>query len=160
MEQNTFLGGKIFVFIMFKTNFTRGNKIWGELPQKSPVATGLKCRLPNRISFDIFDRCFCKVETRACETPRICAKRLRGLAVPTLPGASRSFNPALHLTSDYIGTHRIKHAHDFYYNLNVSSGLVVCDRLNSVVCNNRLKLPVVTPHSGDCSTAADLTALQ
>jgi len=38
----------------------------------------LKCRLSNRISFDVFDRCFCKVETRACETLRICAKRLTG----------------------------------------------------------------------------------
>jgi len=55
----------------------------------------LKCRLPNRNSFDVFDRCFCKVETRACETLRSCAKRLGGLAVTTLPGASRSFNPAL-----------------------------------------------------------------
>jgi len=36
----------------------------------------LKCRLPNRISLDVFDRYFCKVETRACETLRSCAKRL------------------------------------------------------------------------------------
>ena len=59
------------------------------------MATGLKYRLPNRIGFDVFDRCFCKVETRACETLPICAKRLGGLATTTLPGASRSFNPAL-----------------------------------------------------------------
>jgi len=55
----------------------------------------LKCRLPNRIRFDVFDRCFCKVETRSCETLRSCAQRLGRLAVTTLPGASRSFNPAL-----------------------------------------------------------------
>jgi len=24
----------------------------------------LKCKLPNRMSFDVFDLCFCKVETR------------------------------------------------------------------------------------------------
>jgi len=47
------------------------------------------------VSFDVFDRFFCKLETRACETLRSCARRLRGLAVKTLPGASRSFNPAL-----------------------------------------------------------------
>jgi len=34
----------------------------------------LKCSLPNHISFDVFNRCFCKVETRACETQRNCAK--------------------------------------------------------------------------------------
>jgi len=51
--------------------------------------------LPNHISFDVFDRCFCKVETRAYETLHSCAKRLWGLALTTLPGASLSFNPAL-----------------------------------------------------------------
>ena len=55
----------------------------------------LKCKLPNRISFNVFDRCFCRVETKSCEKLRICAKRLGGLAVTILPGASRSFNPAL-----------------------------------------------------------------
>jgi len=55
----------------------------------------LKCRLPNRISFDVFDRCFWKVETRVCETIRSCAKRSGGLAVTTLPGVLHSFNPAL-----------------------------------------------------------------
>jgi len=52
----------------------------------------LKCRLPNRISFDVFNQCFFKVKTRAYETLRSCAMRLR---VTTLSGASRSFNPAL-----------------------------------------------------------------
>ena len=66
------------------------------------MATGLKCRLPNRISFGVFDRCFCKVETRACETLRSCAMRLRGLAVTTLPGASRSFNPALIVAQGHL----------------------------------------------------------
>ena len=47
------------------------------------------------IIFDVFDRYFCKVETRACETLRSCARRLRGLAVKAFPGASRSFNPGL-----------------------------------------------------------------
>ena len=55
----------------------------------------LKCRLPNHISFDIFDRCFCKVETRACETLRSSAQRLGGPAVTTLPGAWRSLNQVL-----------------------------------------------------------------
>jgi len=55
----------------------------------------LKCKLPNRISFNVFDRCFCKVETRACETQRSCANRLGGLTVTILLGASRSFNPGL-----------------------------------------------------------------
>jgi len=55
----------------------------------------LKCRPPNRINFDIFDRCFCKVETRACETLCSCTMRLRGLVVTTFPSTSRSFNSAL-----------------------------------------------------------------
>jgi len=56
----------------------------------------LKCRLPNPISLDVFERCFCSVETRVCETLLSSPKRLGGgLAVMTLPGASRSFNPAL-----------------------------------------------------------------
>ena len=41
----------------------------------------LKCRQPNRISFDVFHRCFCKVATRVCETLLSCIARL---------GASRS----------------------------------------------------------------------
>jgi len=55
----------------------------------------LKCRLPNRITVEVFDRCFCKVETRACETLHSCAKRLGGLEVTTFPRASRAFNTAL-----------------------------------------------------------------
>jgi len=74
---------------MFEQINHKGTAVRGH-PQLS-----LKCRLSNRISVDVFDRCFYKVETRACETPRSCAQRLRGLAVTTLPGASRSFNPAL-----------------------------------------------------------------
>ena len=64
----------------------------GTTIQHGHLQSSLKCRLPNRISFD---RCFCKVKTRACETLRSCAQRLGGLAVTTLPRASRSFNPAL-----------------------------------------------------------------
>jgi len=41
----------------------------------------LKCRLPNPISFDVFDRCFCKVATWVCETLFSCAERLGGLAL-------------------------------------------------------------------------------
>jgi len=55
-------------------------------PQLSLLS--LKCRLPNRFSFDVSDRCFCKVETRVCETLLSCVKRLGGLAVTTLLGAS------------------------------------------------------------------------
>jgi len=36
----------------------------------------LKCKLPNRIWFDVFDRCFLKGGTRECETLNNCAKRL------------------------------------------------------------------------------------
>jgi len=39
----------------------------------------LKCRLPNLISFDVFDRCFCKFDARACERLGSCAKRLGAL---------------------------------------------------------------------------------
>jgi len=49
----------------------------------------------NTSSFDIFDQCFCKVETRACESLRSFTKRLGGLVATTLPGTSRSRNPAL-----------------------------------------------------------------
>jgi len=47
-------------------------------PQLSP-----KCRQSNHISFDVFDRCCCKVETRAYEMPRSCGKRLGGFAITT-----------------------------------------------------------------------------
>jgi len=50
-----------------------------------------------QFSFDVLDRCFCKVETMACETLRSCTKRLVGVAVTTLPGELHSFNPALAL---------------------------------------------------------------
>jgi len=54
----------------------------------------LKCRLRNRISFDVFDRCFYKVEMRICETLFSYAKRLRGLAATNFLRALRLFNPA------------------------------------------------------------------
>jgi len=54
------------------------------------------------ISFDVFNRCFCKVETRVCVTLLSCAKRVGGLAVTTLPGASSSFNPVLHMAYGFI----------------------------------------------------------
>jgi len=53
----------------------------------------LMCRLSNRISFNVLDRCFCKVETRPCETLRSCAKRLRGPRSHDFARASHSFNP-------------------------------------------------------------------
>ena len=62
----------------------------------------LECRLPNRIGFDVFDRYFCKVETTVCETLLSCAKRLWGLAVTNLPGASCSFNPALTRSFNFL----------------------------------------------------------
>jgi len=37
----------------------------------------------------------------------------------------------LHEAPDYIGTHRIKNAHNYYCIIFVSSGLGMCDRLNS-----------------------------
>ena len=55
--------------------------------------------VPNRISFDVSDRCFCKVETRASETLRSCAKHLDGLAITALPGASRLLFPALNTST-------------------------------------------------------------
>jgi len=62
----------------------------------------LKCRLPNRIRFDVFDRRFCKVQTRACETLRSCAQGLGGPAVTILLGASGSFNPALGIAKSML----------------------------------------------------------
>ena len=73
-------------FFLGATKFGEAPKIWGYCPRNLAVATGLKCRLPNRISFDVFDRCFCKVATRACETLRICAKRLGASRWRLCPG--------------------------------------------------------------------------
>ena len=39
---------------------------------------------------------------------------------------------------DCVGAHRIKRTHNFYFILFVSSGLDMCDRLNSLICNDRL----------------------
>jgi len=41
-------------------------------------------------------------------------------------------------TPDYIGARRIKHAYNFYLVLFRSSVLGMCDRLNSLVCNDKL----------------------
>jgi len=46
--------------------FEQINHIRTTVPDHSHLS--LKCRQPNRISFDVFDRCFRKVETRVCET--------------------------------------------------------------------------------------------
>jgi len=43
---------------------------------------------------------------------------------------------------DYIAAHPIKHAHNVYFILFVSGGIGMFDRLNSLVCNDRFKLPV------------------
>jgi len=90
-------------FFLGAAKFGGQKNLSGHCPRNPPVARGLKCRLPNRISFDVFDRCFCKFDTRACETLRSCPMRLGGLAVTTLPGASRSFNPALVFSAHLIG---------------------------------------------------------
>jgi len=86
-------GSKNIVFFVINFLFEQINHIRTAVHGYTQLC--LKCRLPNRVSFDFFDRCFCKVENRACETLHSCAKRLPGLAVTILPGASRSFNPAL-----------------------------------------------------------------
>ena len=49
---------------------------------------------------------------------------------------------------DFIGARRFKHAHNFYFVLFVSSGLGVCDSLNSLVCNDRLNSQWRLRHSG------------
>jgi len=46
----------------------------------------LKCRLSNRISFDVFDRCFCDVETVVREMLLSCAKRLGASPSRLCPG--------------------------------------------------------------------------
>jgi len=84
-------GSKSIVFFVIQLS------VWTNLTTHQPPhmighpQLSLKCRLPNCISFDVFDRCFCKVETRACETLLGFAKRLGGLAVTNLPG------PRVHL---------------------------------------------------------------
>ena len=65
---------------MFKQINHMGVAVHGH-PQLS-----LKWRLPNRIRFDVFDRCFCKVETRACETLRSCAQHLGAARSRLCPG--------------------------------------------------------------------------
>jgi len=50
--------------------------------------------------------------------------------------------------TDYTGAHRIKHAHNLYFILFVSSGLGMCDILNSLVCNDKLKSLWRLRHSG------------
>jgi len=86
-------GSKKIVFLWFNFMFEQINHIRTAVHGHAQLF--LKCRLPNCINFDIFDWCFCEVETRACETLRSCAKRWGGLAVTTLPMASPSFNQAL-----------------------------------------------------------------
>jgi len=49
---------------------------------------------------------------------------------------------------DYIGAHRIKHAHNFYFILFVCSGLGMCNRWNSLVCNDKLNSHWRLRHSG------------
>jgi len=75
-------------------------------------------RLPNRISFDFFARCFCKVKTSACETQHSCAKGLGGLAVTILLGASRSFNPAQHI---------VKQQRVFYFVEDRNEWITLCE---------------------------------
>jgi len=49
---------------------------------------------------------------------------------------------------DYIGAHQIKHAHNLYFILFVSSRLGMCDRLKLPRMQWQIKLPVVTPALG------------
>jgi len=87
------------IVIAKKSFFVIQLSVWTTEPHTNrrtwSLQLSLKCRLLNRIYFDVFGQCFCKVETRACETLRRCTKHLGGLAVTTLPRGSRSFNQAL-----------------------------------------------------------------
>jgi len=97
----------------------------------------LKCRLPNRISFDVFRRCFCKVETTACETLRSSAQRLDGLAVTSLPGVSRSINPAVVSVRTYFAV-----LYDAAVTLFVAACFNVCLRVCFFkVTSNQNKIP-------------------
>jgi len=49
---------------------------------------------------------------------------------------------------DYTGAHRIKHMHNFYFILFVSSRFGMCGRLNSHVCNDRWNSQWRLRHSG------------
>jgi len=70
------------------TTFCLNKLIAYEPPYMVTTNCLLKCRLSNRISFDVSDWCFCNVQTRACETLRSAAKSLGGLAITNLLGAS------------------------------------------------------------------------
>jgi len=100
-------GSKKIVFFVIQLLFEQINRIRTTVhgdPQLS-----LECTMLNRISFDVFDRCFYKVATRAFEMLRSCAKQLKGLAVTALPGASCSFNLSMgimHLDSAYCASSR------------------------------------------------------
>ena len=53
---------------------------------------------------------------------------------------------------DYTAAHWIKHAHNFYFIIFVSSELGICGRYNSLVCNDRLNSQWRLIHSGDFGT--------
>jgi len=100
-----FRGKDFCICYMFKTIFLGAKNLGvtkhlrGIVPEILPwlQAWRVCCQIVGPISFNVFDRCLCKIETRACETLRSCTKRLGGLAVWTLLGASRSFTPALNI---------------------------------------------------------------
>ena len=73
---------------------------------------------------------------------------LQGTAYVVLRVASTYHIVLLHKAADDIGTHQIKQAHCFYFTLFVSSGLGMCDRLNSLVCNDRSNSQWRLQHSG------------
>jgi len=67
----------------------------------------------------------------------VCGSKLTHTTDPKLRGAS-----------DDTDAHRIKHAHNFYFILFVSSGLGMCDRLNSLEYNEKLNSLWRFRHSG------------
>jgi len=56
-------GSKEIVFLCYNFLFEQINHIRTATPGHPQLS--LKCKLLNRINFDVFDQCFCKVETRA-----------------------------------------------------------------------------------------------
>ena len=82
MRKNAYLRClKIIFLVFFWYNF-----LFEHIEHIQTAAHGhsqlcLKCRLPNRISFEVFDWCFGKVETRACEMLRSFSARLFPLHV-------------------------------------------------------------------------------
>ena len=78
----------------------------------------LKC-WPNRISYDVFARCFNKVETTACGTLRSCAKRLGASRSRLRPGPRKGVTrgEGEHNTrapNHYEGAEKSKQCHKYF----------------------------------------------